>query len=696
MTTPVPAPPTEINLLNTEYYINQWLSLLQFNLRVLDQAVDENLPLIERLRFLLIFSSNLDEFFEIRVAGLMRQIRTGTARLGPDGMHPQDVLTEISRISHEAVEKQYKILNDVLLHALEKENIRFLARDKWTEKQQAWLKKYYRDSVAPVITPIALDMAHPFPRLVNKSLNFIVSLDGKDAFGRQLSLAVIPAPRSLPRLIRLPDEICEEGINFVFLSSIIHDQAGNLFPGMSVTGCYQFRVTRNADLDLDDDIEDLTLAVKGELLSRRYGDEVRLEVADNCPRHMIDFLLRKFSLKESQLYLVNGPVNLARLSPVLDINLPKLKFAPFTPKVPAQLQMPEDVFEVVAQQDILLMHPFESFGCVVNVLREAARDPNVLAIKQTLYRTGDKSEIIDALVEAARNGKEVTAVVELLARFDEASNIEGATRLQEAGAIVVYGVVGYKTHSKMMLIVRREGNKIRRYAHLGTGNYHAGNARIYTDYSLITANEDICEDVHKIFHQLTGMGRAAKLKHLFHSPFTLHANILSAIETERKNALEGKPAAITVKLNALTEQQIIVALYRASQAGVKVDLIVRGICCLRPGIPGVSENITVRSLIGRFLEHTRVYCFHNGGEQRIYCASADWMERNLFSRVETCFPILDPLLADRVYKEGLLTYLIDNQQAWMLQSDGTYKRITSNHSANPKVAQLILLEKLTT
>ncbi|HET8707660.1 MAG TPA: polyphosphate kinase 1, partial [Pseudomonadales bacterium] len=474
--------------LNSEFYINQWLSLLQFNLRVLEQAVDENLPLIERLRFLLIFSSNLDEFFEIRVAGLMRQIRAGTAKLGPDGMHPQDVLTEISRLAHEAVEKQYKILNDVLLPALEKENIRFLARDKWTDKQQAWLKKYYRDSVAPVITPIALDMAHPFPRLVNKSLNFIVSLDGKDAFGRQLSLAIIPAPKSLPRLIRLPDEICEEGINFVFLSSIIHDQAGNLFPGMSVTGCYQFRVTRNADLDLDEDIEDLTTAVKGELLSRRYGDEVRLEVADNCPKHMIDFLLRKFSLKESQLYLVNGPVNLARLSPVLDINVPKMKFTPFTPKVPAPLQMPEDVFEVVAQQDILLMHPFESFGCVVNVLREAARDPNVLAIKQTLYRTGDKSEIIDALVEAARNGKEVTAVVELLARFDEASNIEGATRLQEAGAIVVYGVVGYKTHAKMMLIVRREGGKIRRYAHLGTGNYHAGNARIYTDYSLITAN----------------------------------------------------------------------------------------------------------------------------------------------------------------------------------------------------------------
>lgn len=693
MTTPA-TPPPEINLLNAEYYINQWLSLLQFNLRVLEQAVDENLPLLERLRFLLIFSSNMDEFFEIRVAGLMRHIRTGQSRLGPDGMHPQDVLNEISAISREAVDKQYSILNDVLLPALEKENIRFLARDKWTDKQQAWIKKYFRDSVAPVITPIALDMAHPFPRLVNKSLNFIVSLDGKDAFGRQLSLAIIPAPKSLPRLIRLPEDMCESGINFVFLSSIIHDQAGNLFPGMSVTGCYQFRVTRNADLDLDDDIEDLTTAVKGELLSRRYGDEVRLEVADNCPKHMIDFLLRKFSLKESQLYLVNGPVNLGRLSPVLDINLPKLKFPPFSTKVPAPLQMPEDLFEVVAQQDILLMHPFESFGCVVNILRQAARDPNVLAIKQTLYRTGDKSEIIDALVEAARNGKEVTAVVELLARFDEASNIEGATRLQEAGAIVVYGVVGYKTHAKMILIVRREGNKIKRYIHLGTGNYHAGNARIYTDYSLITANEDMCEDVHKIFHQLTGMGRAAKLKHLFHSPFTLHSNILAAIEIERKNALEGKPAAITVKLNALTEQQIIVALYRASQAGVKVDLIVRGICCLRPGIPGVSENITVRSIIGRFLEHTRVYCFHNGGEQKIFCASADWMERNLFSRVETCFPILDPQLADRVYKEGLLTYLIDNQQAWVLQSDGTYKRTSVQHNASPKIAQMILLEKL--
>ncbi len=681
-----------VDLGKPDYYINRELSLLQFNLRVLEQASDERHPLMERLNFLLIFSSNMDEFFEIRVAALQNQLETGSGTPGPDGMLPGEILKRISDIAHEAVNRQYHLLNDVLLPALAVEGVNFLRREFWTAEQADWVKRYFRDQIYPVLTPIALDPAHPFPRLVNKSLNFIVPLDGKDGFGRQSGLAIVPAPRSLPRLIRMPDDICQDGNdNFVFLSSMIHAHVSDLFPGMKATGCYQFRVTRNADLQVSKDVDDLASALKGELLSRRYGDEVRLEVADNCPRQLIDYLLKQFELRDQDLYEVNGPVNLARM--FTDVQKPRLRYTPFTPRVPAAIRNNDSIFDAMEQGDILLHHPYESFSPVVSMLAEAARDPKVLAIKQTIYRTGTNSEILDHLETAARNGKEVTAVVELRARFDEESNIEGARRLQEAGAIVVYGVVGYKTHAKMMLVVRRGADGIKRYAHLGTGNYHAKTAKIYTDYGLMTANEEICQDVHKIFLELTGMGKPARLKQLKHSPFTLHKSMLDLIEFETEQALAGKPARIIAKLNALTEEQIIQALYRASQAGVEIDLVLRGICCLRPGIAGLSDNIRVRSIIGRFLEHTRVYYFHHAGEEPVYCSSADWMERNLFNRIETCFPILEPALKQRVIDDGLKLYLRDDAQAWVLEADGSYRRVSMN-AEDPLAAQQKLMEKI--
>lgn len=668
-----PAPSEQLDTLdNPDFYINRELSLLQFNLRVLEQAMDERHPLLERLNFLLIFSSNMDEFFEIRVAGLRTKLETNSGTPGLDGMLPDEVLANISSICHEAVERQYRILNDVILPSLASEGVYFLKRDDWTEKQTEWVKRYFREQIYPVLTPIAIDPAHPFPRLVNKSLNFIVSLEGKDAFGRATKLAIVPAPRALPRIISLPEDISEDGESFIFLSSMIHAHVSDLFPGMKATGCYQFRCTRNADFEVNEDVDDLASALKGELLSRRYGDEARLEVADNCPRHLVDFLLEEFELDERDLYEVNGPVNLARM--FTDVQRSRLRYVPFTPKIPAAIKNSDSIFDAIDQGDILLNHPYESFNPVVQFLAEAARDPRVLAIKQTIYRTSADSEILNHLETAARNGKEVTAIVELRARFDEESNIEGARRLQEAGAIVVYGVVGYKTHSKMMLVVRRGPEGIRRYAHMGTGNYHEKTAKVYTDYGLLTAHEGVCQDVHKIFLELTGMGKAARLKQLLHSPFTLHSTLLELIEFETNEALAGRPAHIKAKFNSLTEEKVIKALYRASRAGVKVDLVIRGMCCLRPGIEGLSENIRVRSIVGRFLEHTRVHYFYHGGEEKVYCSSADWMERNLVNRVETCFPILDEKLKHRVIKQGLDIFLQDNLLAWELQPDGSYKR----------------------
>ncbi|KZZ57448.1 polyphosphate kinase 1, partial [Oleiphilus sp. HI0123] len=601
---------------------------------------------------------------------------------------------KIKHIATDFVREQYEILNDVLLPELKKEGISFLRRQEWSEAQHEWLANYFDNEVLPIINPIGLDPSHPFPRLVNKSLNFIVELDGKDAFGRETGLAIVPAPRSLPRLIKLPAEI-SKGDELVFLSSIIHAHVDQLFPGMSVQGCYQFRLTRNADFELEqEDMEDLASALKGELLSRRFGDAVRLELADNCPEHLISFLLKEFKLSKDELYQVRGPVNLSRLMQLPDlVDKPELLYPAFAPGLPKPLKKSSNIFSTIKQKDILLHHPFQSFTPVIDFLRHAALDPDVVAIKQTLYRSGANSEIVAALVDAARRGKEVTAVIELRARFDEEENIELASRLQEAGAVVVYGVVGYKTHAKMILVARREAEGFRHYVHLGTGNYHAKNARLYTDYSFMSGDEALGKEVHKIFQQLTGMGKALKIKKLFHAPFTLHDSLVSMIEREANNAKAGKASGITIKVNAVSEPKIIRALYRASQAGVPIKLIVRGICCLRPGLEGISETIEVRSVIGRFLEHTRVYWFHNDGNDQIYGASADWMTRNLLKRVETCFPMEDKKLVERV-KAEIGFYLSDNCQSWIMDTEGKYHLNQPAEAESRVCAQQYLLEHL--
>lgn len=676
---------------NPDYYINRELSNLEFNQRVLAQALDEKHPLLERLKYLLISASNMDEFFEIRVAGLMQRIRFEREMIGPDGMVTAAVLSRISETVHVLVDEQYRILNDILIPALKDEGVRFLKRSQWTEQQELWVGEYVEKEVLPLLSPIGLDPAHPFPRLVNKSLNFIVSLEGKDAFGRDLGLALIPAPRSLPRLVALPPELGREGHDFIFLSSMIHAHAGKLFPGMKVNGCYQFRITRNADLDVDvEGVADLARTLKGELHSRRFGTAVRLEVADNCPKELTDILLRETELDESHLYRVNGPVNLKRLMRLPSIvGRPDLLFPPFTPTIPKGLSRKDNIFDALAKKSYLLLHPYESFSPVVQLLRQAAKDPAVAAIKQTLYRTGNESSVVHALLEAARNGKEVTVVVELRARFDEEENLELASRLQEAGAVVVYGVVDYKTHAKMILIVRREQGELKRYCHLGTGNYHSGNARLYTDYSYLSADPELCEDTHKVFQQLTGMGKTERMSKIFHAPFTLKRQLIKLIEGEIKACNEGQPGHIILKCNGLTEPKVIQALYRASQAGVKVDLIIRGMCALRTGIEGVSENIRVFSIIGRFLEHTRTYYFANAST-KIYCASADLMERNLNRRVETCFPIEENSMAERVYNE-LMLYIHDGEQRWELQPDGSYTHQTDSQQP---AAQTELLRQL--
>ena len=679
-------------------YINRELSLLAFNKRVLDQAKDPATPLLERLKFLCISSTNLDEFFEIRVSGLQEKLVSGALQFGADGLTPQETLARVSVEAHQLVAEQYRVLNDELIPALAQQRIRFVRRTHWTPKQAQWVHRHFTHELLPVLSPLGLDPAHPFPRILNKSLNFIVALEGKDAFGRSSGVAIVQAPRSLPRLIQVPHSYSRGPHDFVFLSSIIHAHVGDLFPGMKVTGCYQFRVTRNSDMFVDDEeVEDLLRAVQGELLSRRYGDEVRLEVADNCSTEMANFLLKKFELDADDLYQVNGPVNLNRLLAIYDlVDRPDLKYPPFSPTRPDNVGPDVNLFDAIQARDILLHHPFESFLPVVDFLRQAANDPQVLAIKQTLYRTGADSAVVGALVEAARAGKEVTVVIELRARFDEEDNIKLATRLQEAGAHVVYGVVGHKTHAKMILVTRREGRRLRHYVHLGTGNYHARTARLYTDYGMFTCDRAIGEDIHRVFQLLTSLGRVKKLKKILQAPFTLHKELLRLIDREAEFARNGKPARIAAKMNALIEPQIIRALYQASQAGVKVDLIVRGVCCLRPGVPGVSENIQVRSIVGRFLEHTRVFYFHNQGDYDLFLSSADWMDRNFFQRVEVCFPIEDPGLRNRIVKEGLELYLADNTQAWVLNKDGEYRRAKGGSNQKPRSAQGTLLEQRAT
>jgi polyphosphate kinase len=685
---------TEPDLQRPELYINRELSQLAFNRRVFEQSKDTSLPLLERMRFMCITSSNLDEFFEIRVSGLKQQVEYGSTQTGADGLTPGDVLHRISVQAHELVLEQYDVLNNNILPALGKEGIRFLRREEWTPQQLEWAKFYFDEDILPVITPIRLDPAHPFPRTLNKSLNFIVPLKGKDAFGNKGGMAIVPAPRALPRIIKVPKDIGGGPYDFLFLTSVIHTYVGELFPGMDAGGCYQFRVTRNSDLFVDtEEVDDLLRALEGELPSRRYGDAVRLEVADNCPSNLTNFLLQKFELLEEDLFQVNGPVNLHRLMQLPDlVDRPDLKFPSFTPGMPQKLPQGANMFTAIGNGDILLHHPFESFSPVIEFVRQASVDPNVIAIKQTLYRTSLDSVLVSALMDAARTGKEVTVVVELRARFDEETNIEIATKLQEVGVHVVYGIVGYKTHAKMLLVVRRERDKLRRYVHLGTGNYHHRTARLYTDYGLFTCNKQISKDVHQIFMQLTTHSRIPPLSQLMQAPFTLQSGLIERIDRESENARTGKPARIIAKVNGLVSQRIVQALYEASRAGVKIDLIVRGVCCLRPGVPDVSENIQVRSIVGRFLEHTRVYYFENSDrEPEVYCASADWMPRNLLQRVEQCFPILDKKLKKRII-DDLHVYLADNFQAWVLDNTEGYSRVVIEPDTPRVSAQQNLLE----
>jgi polyphosphate kinase len=675
-------------------FINRELSLLQFNFRVLAQAEDPHTPPLERLRFLCIVSSNLDEFYEVRVACLKEEIKL-RREAGIPVSDLETVLAMISMKAHELVRQQYRLFNEVVIPALAKHGVRFLRRPYWTAQQAAWISTYFFEQLLPVLTPLGLDPSHPFPRVLNKSLNFAVELDGNDAFGRKSGAAIVQAPRALPRVIRIPSEIagCEYG--FVFLSSILHAHVAELFTGMNVRGCYQFRVTRNSELFVDEEeITNLRLALQGELPQRHFGDAVRLEVADNCSPEMTKFLQRQFGLDDSDVFSVNGPVNLVRLLQVPDwVDRPELKYPPFRPGVPAALAREPDIFRAIGAGDILLHHPFQSFAPVVEFIESAAADPQVVAIKQTVYRAGHDSALLQALIDAARRGKEVTVVVELLARFDEEANINWATQLEEVGAHVVYGVVGYKTHAKMAMVVRREDGQLKRYVHLATGNYHSKTTKLYTDFGLLTCDEAIASDVASIFIELTGLGRPKKLKHLWQAPFDLHQQFMAAIQREAAHARAGRKALIIAKMNALLEPKIIEALYQASQAGVHIELIVRGACALRPGIPGLSDNIRVRSVIGRFLEHTRVFYFYNDKAKDVHLSSADWMERNFFRRIEVCFPVLDRQLKKRVVLEGLKPYLKDNTDAWEMDADGNYTRCTPKRG-HAYSAQRVLLAEL--
>lgn len=691
-----PAIADDIDLNNNQYYLNRELSYMQFNLRVLEQAKNNQHPLLERLMFLLIFSSNLDEFYEIRVSGLKKQLGFGRQRPGPDGKYPQEVMSEIHLQVRAALQEQYRILNHELLPAMAEKNIRFLYRHEWDEKLSLWTQDYFRNEVLPVISPLGLDPAHPFPRLVNKSLNFILSLEGKDAFGRDSGLAIVPAPRALPRLIKVPAHIIPEGDNFIFLSSVIHEHVEEFFPGMKVKECHQFRVTRNSDLEMSNvEVEDVASALQGELHLRRFGAAAKLEVGAGCPPELTNFLLERFNLTEEELFRLDGPVNLQRLMALFSmINRPDLRFPPFSPGTPPALEEGNCIFTAVNREDQLLLHPYQSFIPVIDWVRQAARDAGVISIKQTLYRTNESSELVEALSEAARNGKEVTVVIELRARFDEEENIQFASILQEAGAVVVYGVMGYKTHAKMVLIVRRENGRLKRYAHLGTGNYHRKNSLIYTDYSLMTCDETLCSDVHKVFQQITGMGKKISPELILNAPFKLMKGLIQLIQQEKQAALDGKPARIIAKVNALTDPTIIKELYCASQSGVKIDLIVRGICCLKPGVAGVSENIRVISVIGRFLEHSRVYYFANNN-YTLYCSSADLMERNLQHRIEIAFPIIRKKWVNRILEE-LEMYLADRQQCWELRADGSYAKLSPCVGDAMEGVQMLLLNGLST
>ncbi len=675
--TPTVPDSSPITLLNRE------LSLLKFNERVLGMAENQNNPLLERLRYLCIVSSNLDEFFEIRISSLKEQERQFPNVPGDDGLTPSVAFDLVQQRVHELVKRQYSLLNNDIFPALREKGVWVLGNQDYTEQINDWARHIFLEEVMPLLTPIGLDPGHPFPRVFNKSLNFIVSLSGEDAFGRRASIAIVQAPRALPRLLEIPESVCGERHRYTLLSSLMQQFSGELFPGMQVKGLYQWRVTRNSDLFVDEDeVTNLRQALQGELSQRNFGAAVRLEISRDTPEDLERFLQSEFALTPKDTYRTQGSVNLTRLMPLCDIDAdPALVFPSYRPRLPAPFDTmndnPAEMFNAIARQDLLLHHPYQSFKPVIDFLTSAALDPQVVAIKQTIYRTGEDSELMGLLLAAAKAGKEVTVVVELMARFDEQTNINWAAKLEEVGAHVVYGVVGHKTHAKMLLVLRREGRKIVRYAHLGTGNYHPRTARLYTDFGLLTANRDLTEDMDRVFSLLTGLGSRRPLKLLLQSPFTLHERVVAMIQAETEQARAGKKAVIMAKMNSLLEPQVIDALYRASQAGVRIELIVRGVCALRSGVPGLSDNIRVRSIVGRFLEHSRVFYFFAGGKESVYLSSADWMARNFFRRVEVAFPILDPVLKKRVVNESFTYPLKDNVLAWEQKPNGEYERVKS-------------------
>tara|TARA_E500000178_G_scaffold356115_1_gene431750 strand:+ start:12979 stop:15114 length:2136 start_codon:yes stop_codon:yes gene_type:complete len=676
-------------------YVNRELSLVSFNERVLAMCQNRKTPLLERLKYLCIVSSNLDELFEIRVAGFKAQMLSNSHNnKTPDGLTVKNTFLAVKNRTQKLVKLQYDFLNKHLLPNLTKQEIFLLPYKSLNSVQKKWATSFFRKEVLPILTPIGLDPAHPFPRVLNKSLNFIIEMVGKDSYGRTGRIAILQAPRALPRVIPLPKKITDNKSYFLLLSSFIEEHFADIFPGMQVKGIYQFRVTRNSDLFVDEEeVTDIRQALRGELSQRNYGDAVRLEVSQSISAICLNLLKREFDLTDDDCYKVNGPVNLVRLNQLYDlIDKPLLKFKVFTPSYPKLLSNTKCIFQNIKSQDVLLHHPYECFDVVANFIKTAAEDSSVVAISQTIYRTGSTSELMQHLITAAKKGKEVTAIVELMARFDEETNISWASKLEETGAHVVFGVVGNKTHAKMCLVVRKEKSGLKRYCHLGTGNYHPKTTRAYTDFGLLTADPKICSEVHEVFHQLTGLGKAKPLKYLWQSPFNLHSNVIKAINREIKHAKLGRKAKIIARMNSLVEIKTINALYNASKAGVSIDLLVRGVCMLRPGVPGLSENIRVRSTIGRFLEHSRIYFFKNDGNDDLLLSSADWMDRNFFRRVEIAFPVRDERLKKRVLYEGLKVHFLDNTLAWTMKSDGSYQ-IRRNLGDNNFASQEKLLEK---
>ncbi len=677
--------------------LNRERAILAFNRRVQAQARRADVPLLERLRYLTIVSSNMDEFFEVRFAGALEVMREAAA--GPMGQRdPQrEDLRQVAAEAHAMIDLQYQIFNDELMPALQDQGLRIINHAQRSPAQREWVARFFATQVQPLLLPMGLDPAHPFPQVANKSLNFIVHLGGRDAFGRANSIAIVKVPRSLPRVIRLPAAVCEaDSQGFVLLTSVIRAHLESLFGGRPVESFSQFRVTRDSELEVDeDDVTNLRQAMRSGLTTRHFGEAIRLEVVATCPEPLWRLLLSQFSLPEAALYKVNGPVNLVRLNQLIDLaDAPALRFELRTPRWPeAALPKGGSILARLRQGDVLLHHPFESFEPVVQFLREAVHDPDVLAIKQTVYRTGSQSVLMELLIDAARRGKDVCVVVELKARFDEEANINWAERLEAVGAQVVYGIVGFKTHAKLLLVTRRETNRrgqpvLRRYGHLSTGNYNPGTARLYTDLGMLTADDMLTADADAVFHQLASLTKVRSPRHLLTAPFALHRRLMGHLAQVASAARAGAPARIVVKINALTDTGLIGGLLMAAQAGADIDLIVRGACILPPGLAGISDRIRVRSVVGRFLEHTRVLYFRWGpaeADEALYLSSADWMGRNMFRRIEIAWPVTDPVLRQRVIDECLVPYLHDQRDAWLLHSDGHYQRV-SEHGLSAQAA----------